>query len=92
MAEELNLREYIDTAFSEIIRRLKEMNETLEELKASASKSSGPAGPRKKRQPSKYNRFIGKCMKGTGKTMKACAVEYKQAKSDGTLDQIIAEE
>ena len=36
---------------------------------------------RKKRAPSAYNIFIGKCMKGNGKTMKQCAVEYKKQKA-----------
>jgi len=34
---------------------------------------------RKKRKPSKYNIFIGKCMK-EGKGMKECAAEYKRRK------------
>lgn len=35
---------------------------------------------KKKRAPSQYNIFIGKCMK-EGKNMKQCAVEYRQYKS-----------
>ena len=37
---------------------------------------------RKKRNPSQYNIFIGKCMKGGGKTLKTCAMEYKKQKGD----------
>lgn len=36
-----------------------------------------PSGPRKKRAPSEYNLFIGKCMK-QGEAMKACSVQWKQ--------------
>ena len=35
---------------------------------------------KKKRRPSEYNIFMGKCMKD-GKDMKTCAVEYKKSKS-----------
>ena len=35
---------------------------------------------KKKRKPSAYNKFIGKCMK-EGKDMKTCATEYKRSKS-----------
>lgn len=35
---------------------------------------------RKKRAPSAYNIFIGKCMKEDSKTMKICAAEYKKKK------------
>jgi len=37
---------------------------------------------RTKRAPSAYNIFIGKCMKGDGKTMKQCAVDYKKQKKE----------
>lgn len=36
----------------------------------------GTGGKRTKRAPSKYNIFIGTCMK-TGKGMKECAAEYR---------------
>lgn len=36
---------------------------------------------KKKRAPSAYNIFIGKCMKEEGKTMKICAAEYKKKKA-----------
>lgn len=36
---------------------------------------------RGKRAPSPYNVFIGTCMKGGGKTMKACTVEWKKKKA-----------
>lgn len=39
---------------------------------------------RKKRAPSKYNIFIGKCMKEDGKTMKICAAEYKKEKKEAS--------
>jgi hypothetical protein len=85
-------RKYIDTAFSEILRQMKSIQTTLEEIKEISEKSKSSAGgPRKKRRPSKYNRFIAVCMKGTGKTMKTCAAEYKQVKSEGTLDEVIAQ-
>lgn len=35
---------------------------------------------RGKRAPSAYNIFIGECMKGTGKDLKTCAVEWKDQK------------
>jgi len=35
---------------------------------------------KKKRAPSKYNIFIGKCMKEDGKNMKVCAAEYRKEK------------
>jgi len=37
---------------------------------------------RKKRAPSKYNLFIGNCMK-QDKSMKTCAAEYKKQKAGG---------
>lgn len=37
--------------------------------------------PKKKRAPSAYNIFIGQCMGGgSGKSLKECAVTYKQQK------------
>ena len=59
---------------------LQEIKELLLEI-LSKEKSSG--GARKKRAPSKYNLFIGKCMKEDGKDMKSCALEYKQKKELG---------
>jgi hypothetical protein len=41
--------------------------------------SGGSGTGRKKRAPSKYNLFTGKCMK-TGKGMKDCAAEWKAQK------------
>ena len=46
----------------------------IEEIKTGKSGKSG-----KKRAPSAYNLFIGKCMK-EGKPMKACAVEWRGKK------------
>ncbi len=40
---------------------------------------------RKKRKPSKYNIFIGSCMKEDGKDMKQCAKEYDKTKNGGQL-------
>ena len=40
---------------------------------------SDRVGKKKKRKPSEYNIFIGKCMHG-GKDMKTCAAEYKEEK------------
>jgi len=40
----------------------------------------GAGKVKKKRAPSAYNLFIGKCMK-EGKPMAQCAVEYKQQKN-----------
>lgn len=42
-------------------------------------------GVKKKRKPSKYNIFIGNCMRGGGSDMKTCAVEYKKKKEAGKL-------
>ena len=39
-------------------------------------------GKKKKRKPSEYNIFIGKCMHG-GKDMKTCAAEYAEYKASG---------
>ena len=36
---------------------------------------------KKKREPSEYNKFIGGCMKGTGKAISVCAKEWKQVKA-----------
>jgi len=37
-------------------------------------------GKKKKRKPSAYNNFIGQCMKGTGKGIKDCAVDWRSKK------------
>ena len=37
--------------------------------------------PKVKRTPSKYNIFMGKCMRG-GNNMKECAKEYRRNKRD----------
>ena len=49
--------------------------------------SSAPSakGVKKKRKPSAYNIFIGDCMRGGGKDMKACSVEYKAKKKAGEV-------
>lgn len=44
------------------------------------AKGGGVKSGKKKRKPSKYNLFIGSCMRGGGKTMKECAAEYKKQK------------
>lgn len=35
---------------------------------------------KKKRAPSKYNLFVGTCMKQPGENMKTCAAKYKAQK------------
>jgi len=37
---------------------------------------------KKKRKPSKYNIFIGDCMRGGGSDMKTCAIRYKEKKAN----------
>jgi hypothetical protein len=49
------------------------------------SSKSSTDEPKKKRKPSKYNIFIGNCMRGGGSNMKTCAVEYKKKKEAGEL-------
>lgn len=39
---------------------------------------------RTKRAPSKYNLFIGDCMKGGGKTMKECTLLWKEKKKEAS--------
>jgi hypothetical protein len=81
-------REYMDSVFIALRDRLDTISEKLDEVgTAAVAKVSKRGG---KRKPSKYNLFIKVCMKGTGKSMKECAAEYKAAKADGTLDSIIA--
>ena len=53
-------------------------DQKVEELKKIMSPTKGK---RAKRAPSKYNIFIGECMKGDGKTMKQCAADYKKKKA-----------
>jgi hypothetical protein len=38
---------------------------------------------KRKRKPSSYNLFVGKCMKEPGKNMKVCASEYRKIKEKG---------
>lgn len=49
------------------------------------SSKSSTDEPKKKRKPSKYNIFIGNCMRGGGKDMKTCAVDYKKEKEAGKI-------
>lgn len=49
------------------------------------SSGSSTDEPKKKRKPSKYNLFIGDCMRGGGKDMKSCAVDYKKKKEAGKI-------
>ena len=65
---------------SDIKEDLQEIKELLVEI---LSKEKSSRGTRKKRAPSKYNLFIGKCMKEDGKDMKSCALEYKKNKEIG---------
>ena len=58
---------------------LQEIKDLLLEILA---KEEASGKTRKKRSPSKYNIFIGKCMK-EGKGMKQCALEYKKKKELG---------
>ena len=85
-------REYVDLAFGAIMTQIKELMAKLDDLHVLFEKKRTSPTTGKKRRPSKYNLFIGKCMKGTGKTMKQCASEYKAAKAAGTLDDVIGEE
>lgn len=41
---------------------------------------SSADGKKGKRKPSKYNVFIGNCMRGGGKGMKECAADYREQK------------
>lgn len=58
-----------------ILERLERIERILLEIMEGQSKIKA----RKKRKPSAYNEFIGRCMK-EGKDMKACAAEYKRSK------------
>lgn len=55
--------------------------------KEAKCKTTSDGKPKKKRAPSAYNIFIGKCMKGCGnetqvcsERMKSCAIEWKSKK------------
>ena len=65
--------ENIKTIVKEIVKEI--FDEQLDKLKTQVK-------TRTKRAPSAYNISIGKCMKGGGKTLKACAVEYKKQKKE----------
>lgn len=80
---------YMDQIFTALKTKMDEISEKLDEVTTKAA-SAPRAKSGGKRKPSKYNLFIKKCMKGTGKPMATCAAEYKTAKADGTLDDQIA--
>lgn len=80
---------YMDQIFTALREKMDELSEKIDELSTKAA-STPRARSSGKRKPSKYNLFIKKCMKGTGKPMATCAAEYKTAKADGTLDAQIA--
>jgi len=64
-------REKLKTIIHDIVDDL--FDERVTKLKAETK-------TRKKREPSAYNMFIGKCMKGGGKTMKECTIIWKKKK------------
>ena len=60
-----------------------EIERMLQDFLAEFGSIAGGSGKRssgKKRAPSAYNRFIGECTSGGKKTMKECAVDWKQIK------------
>lgn len=59
----------------EIMQEIKEIKDMLRSLLNEGAKS------KRKRKPSRYNIFIGECMK-SGKTMKECALLYKEKKNN----------
>lgn len=86
---ELVTQAYMDQIFISLKEQIADLSEKVSELgSAAASKTRRSSG--KKRKPSKYNLFIKKCMKGTGRSMGDCAAAYKEAKADGSLDAQIA--
>lgn len=65
---------------------LSELTEMRENVIACVQSPETPkAGVKKKRKPSKYNIFIGNCMRGGGSDMKSCATEYKEKKQAGEI-------
>lgn len=84
------LEEYVDSPIVvprdlEIIRSVIEQlplcDETIAVIETEeAHEKEVPEKKKKKRKPSAYNIFMGKCMKEEKKSMKECAAVYKQRK------------
>jgi thiol-disulfide isomerase/thioredoxin len=58
--------------------RQPQFNERHVDVPVGEENADTSVGTKKKRKPSKYNIFIGECMRG-GKDMKTCAAEYKSS-------------
>ena len=58
--------------------KIKEYEELVEQINICKHVSS-TSEKKVKRKPSKYNIFIGDCMRGGGKGMKECAADYREA-------------